>query len=379
MDYYDENGNKLDKEDLVYLQRLTFAVSESESEIIESFLKVEPIYLLLKDKGEKLTPSQLRKVNKEFQEINFEYGDKLSIWSKHNLNPFDRYSFKIEHKGTKYFPHVNILPQSLKQIQQYLDFTSGWIHNVLLEIKDKPFEIYSESNYLSDFDRFTLLTEEVINNEIERVVNHITLLVNELNLNTNLIDYVKYYENLTIDIDFFKIKRIDRIENIWGLTIGMGILLGDYKYLSYLNRKKRDYTQNNRYVLKDNHSYYSEFSDLELEKIYKRLVEEEYIEEMDNPNDFVKIFKEARLTEIKPITWKKVKNRWLSILTLIELLVKPDYSNTNLFRHVFGYCFNFRKNENITDDIGKSIKEPFEKVSEKNKLDDKIKKIVGSH
>lgn len=378
MDYYDENGIKLSPEDLIYFENLTSAVSLSEDEIIEPFIKVESIYILLKDKGKKFTTTKIKSVNKKFAREKFKYEKMLSIWKEHQLNPFDNYTFSIMHLENEIKPQINIFPQNINQIEQYINFTSEWVNETLLTITDKPFKIHSKTHYLSEFDNLSKLTEEVINTEIDRVINHITLLVNELNLNPQLIDYSYCFDNLTIGIDFFKIKRLDRIKNIWSLALGRGILLGDYNYLSYLKRKKRDFTEENKYILKNNYSYSSEFSDLELENIYKKLVDKGYIEQMDSPIDFIKVFRETKISEIKPITWKKVKNRWLSILTLIELTVKPDYSNIEIFKDTFGFCFDFGKTTNMKESINKSITSRIKEISEYANLQDKIVKIVNS-
>jgi|LSQX01.3.fsa_nt_gb hypothetical protein len=375
MEYYDENGDLIDEDYIDYLQRMDSAVFLNDSEVIKSFIKVEPIYLLLKNKGVELTRIEIKKVNKEFQSIKFDYGKMISIWSERKFNPFERYSFNITHQGKKYSPVVDVFPRNLEQIKPYLDFTSGWVNKTLLEIEFKDFEIYSESEYIDNFQKFDSVNFELIEKEIERIRTRISFLVDKLQLNENLLEYSNYFENSTTDISFFGLNRTDRIENIWSLAIGIGILLGEYKYSSFLNNEKRKYV-NIKNVLKNGYSYKSDYSDLKLLGIYKKLVDGGYIEEMDEPNDFIKVFREEKLNKIEPIVWKKVQKRWLSILTLIHLLVNPDYLNETLFRNILGFCFTFKKGKNISEDIGKSMRNPFEKVVLNRKLDERIRKIV---
>lgn len=378
MEYYDENGDLIDEDYIDYLQRMDSAVFLKDSDVIKSFIKVEPIYLLLKDKGVKLTPLEIKKVNKQFQFIKFDYGKMISIWNEQNINPFNRYSFNITHKGKKYSPMVDVFPSNLEQIKPYLSFVSGWVNKTLLEIKSKDFEIYSESEYRDNFQKFDSLNIELIEKEIERIRTRISFLIDELQLNENLLEYSNYFENSTTDISFFGLNRADRIENIWSLAIGIGILLGEYKYLSFLNNEKMKYA-NIKNVLKNGYSYKSDYSDLKLLEIYRKLVEGGYIEEMNEPNDFVKVFREEKLNNIEPIIWKKEQKRWLSILTLIHLLVNPNYLNEAQFRNTLCFCFTFKKGKNISDDIGKSLKNPFEKVVLNGKLEEKIKKIVENN
>lgn len=378
MEYYDENGDLIDEDYIDYLQKMDYAIFLDDSAVIKSFFKVEPIYLLLKNKGVELTRIELKKVIKEFQSIKFDFGKMISIWNEQNINPFKRYSFDITHQGKKYSPVVDVFPRNLEQIKPYLDFTSCWVNKTLLEIESKDFEVYSESEYMYNFQKFDSINFELIEKEIERIRTRISFLIDELQLNENLLEYLNYFENSTRDISFFGLNRIDRIENIWSLAIGIGVLLGEYKYLSFLNNEKRKYV-NIKYVLKNGYSYKSDYSDIKLLGIYKKLVDGGYIEEMNEPNDFIKVFREEKLNKIEPIVWKKEQKRWLSILTLIHLLVNPEYLNETQFRNTLGFCFTFKKGKNISEDIGKSMKNPFEKVVINGNLEEKIRKIVENN
>lgn len=378
MEYYDENGDLIDEDYIDYLQKMDYAIFLDDSAVIKSFFKVEPIYLLLKNKGVELTRIELKKVIKEFQSIKFDFGKMISIWNEQNINPFKRYSFDITHQGKKYSPVVDVFPRNLEQIKLYLDFTSCWVNKTLLEIESKDFEVYSESEYMYNFQKFDSINFELIEKEIERIRTRISFLIDELQLNENLLEYSNYFENSTRDISFFGLNRIDRIENIWSLAIGIGVLLGEYKYLSFLNNEKRKYV-NIKYVLKNGYSYKSDYSDIILLGIYKKLVDGGYIEEMNEPNDFIKVFREEKLNKIEPIVWKKEQKRWLSILTLIHLLVNPEYLNETQFRNTLGFCFTFKKGKNISEDIGKSMKNPFEKVVINGNLEEKIRKIVENN
>lgn len=219
---------------------------------------------------------------------------------------------------------------------------------------------------------------ENINREIERVEENIKSTVENYGLNRKLNDYSNYFGDLTIDVSFFKLNDKNKIENIWAVAIGIGLLYGSYQYLSFLNSKKRDLEELPRYKLKNNLSYWSDYSDTELQKIYNDLVKEEFIDGMDSV-DFINVFREIKFKDVTPILWKKTSNRWLSILSLIELLVKPDYTDEKQFRTTLSNCFYFKKDSNIVKDVEKSLKKRLERIRDEHFLNSNIKKIVESN
>ncbi len=58
---------------------------------------------------------------------------------------------------------------------------------------------------------------ENINKEIERVEENIKSTVGNYGLNRKLNDYSNYFEDLTIDVSFFKLNDKDKIE-MYGLS-----------------------------------------------------------------------------------------------------------------------------------------------------------------
>ncbi len=373
MDYYDEKGNLIDDEDLLFQMLIPSSYDSKEVEdIIIDFHNVKHIYDLLIEDEESLDKDSILKINDELYGVKTTYKKKLEIWEKYKQSPLIEHLISFECRTTK--ARINVFPER-NQIEKYLEYTSKWIYQKLKN-KREDISIYTYEDYKSDYERkFPNL--ENINKEIERVEENIKSTVGNYGLNRKLNDYSNYFGDLTIDVSFFNLKNKDKIENIFATAIGIGLLYGSYKYLSFLNSKKRDLEELPRYKLKSNLSYWSDYSDKELEKIYSDLVKGEFIEKMDS-RDFINIFREIKFKDVTPIIWKKVSSRWLSILTLIELLVKPDYTNEKQFRTTFNNCFCFKKDSNIVKDVEKSLIERLKKVRDENFLNVKIKTIVES-
>jgi len=374
MDYYDETGKLIDDEDLLFQMLIPSSYDSKEVEdIIIDFHNVKHIYdLLIEDEGG-LDKDSILKINDELYGVKTTYKEKLEIWEKYKQSPLVEHLISFEGRNTR--ARINVYPER-NQIEKYLEYTSKWIYQKLKN-KREDISIYTYDDYKSDYDRkFPNL--ENINKEIERVEENIKSTVGNYGLNRKLNDYSNYFGDLTIDVSFFNLKDKDKIENIFATAIGIGLLYGSYKYLSFLNSKKRDLEEVPRYKLKSNQSYWSEYSDKELETIYNDLVNGEFIEEMDSM-DFINIFRETKFKDVIPILWKKTSSRWLSILTLIELLVKPDYTDDKQFRIVLGNCFCFKKDSNIVEDVGKSLKTPLKKIRDEHFLNPDIKGIVESN
>lgn len=371
MDYYDETGKLIDDEDLLFQMLIPSSYdSQGVDDVIIDFHNVKNIYnLLIEDEGS-LDKDSILKINDELYGVKTTYKEKLEIWEKYKQSPFREHLIPVENRTTK--ARVNVFPER-NQIEKYLKYTTKWVYEKLKN-KREEILIYTYEEYKLDYEKkFPNL--ENINREIERVEENIKSTVENYGLNRKLNDYSNYFGDLTIDVSFFKLNDKDKIENIWAIAIGIGLLYGSYQYLSFLNSKKRDLEELPRYKLKNNLSYWSDYSDTELEKIYNDLVKEEFIDGMDSL-DFINVFREAKFKYIKPIVWKKVSSRWLSILSLIELLVKPDYTDEKQFRTTLSNCFCFKKDSNIVKDVGKSLKTPLNKIKNEHFLNSDIKRIV---
>lgn len=374
MDYYDETGKLIDDEDLLFQMLIPSSYdSQGVDDVIIDFHNVKNIYdLLIEDEGN-LDKDSILKINDELYGVKTTYTQKLEVWKKYKQSPLIEHLISFE--GRTIQARVNVFPERT-QIGKYLKDTSKWVYEKLKN-KREEISIYTYEDYKLDYERkFPNL--ENINKEIERVEENIKSTVGNYGLNRKLNDYSNYFEDLTIDVSFFKLNDKDKIESVWAIAIGIGLLYGSYQYLSFLNSKKRDLNEVPRYKLKSNLSYWSDYSDTELEKIYNDLVKGKFIDEMDSM-DFINIFRGIKFKDVKPILWKKTNSRWLSILSLIELLVKPDYTDEKQFRTTLSYCFCFEKNKNIIDDIGKSLKTPLNKIKNENSLNLKIKTIVESN
>ncbi|MFT3919930.1 hypothetical protein [Cloacibacterium sp.] len=371
MDYYDETGKLIDDEDLLFQMLIPSSYdSQRVDDVIVDFDNIKQIYNLLIEDEESLDKDSILKINDELYGVKTTYKEKLEVWEKYKQSPLIEHLISFEGRITK--ARVNVYPER-NQIEKYLKYTSKWVYEKLKNKKDE-ISIYIYDDYKSDYDRkFPNL--ENINKEIERVEENIKSTVGNYGLNRKLNDYSNYFGDLTIDVSFFNLKDKDKIENIFATAIGIGLLYGSYQYLSFLKSKKRDLEELPRYKLKSNQSYYSDFSDTELEKIFNELVKKEFINEMDSI-DFINIFRETKFKDVKPIVWKKVSSRWLSILTLVELLVKPDYADERQFRITLGNCFCFKKDSNIVEDVGKSLKNPLKKIRDGHSLNPNIKNIV---
>ena len=374
MDYYDETGNLIEDEDLLFQILIPSSYdSQGVDDVIIDFHNVKHIYDLLIEDEESLDKDSVLKINDELYRVKTTYKEKLEIWEKYKQSPLIEHLISFEDRTTK--ARINVYPER-NQIEKYLEYTSKWVYQKLKN-KREEISIYTYEDYKSDYERkFPNL--ENINKEIKRVEENIKSTVGNYVLNRKLNDYSNYFGDLTIDVSFFNLKDKDKIENIFATAIGIGLLYGSYQYLSFLNSKKRDLVEVPRYKLKSNQSYWSDYSDKELETIYNDLVNGEFIEKMDSM-DFISIFRETKFKDVTPILWKKTSSRWLSILTLIELLVKPDYTDEKQFRTTLSYCFCFEKDKNIIDDIGKSLKTPLNKIKNENSLNLKIKTIIESN
>ncbi|MBF6643573.1 hypothetical protein [Chryseobacterium indologenes] len=374
MEYYDETGKLIDDEDLLIQMLISSSYDSNDVDnVIIDFHSVKHIYdLLIEDEGS-LDKDSILEINDELYGIKTTYKEKLEIWERYKQSPLIEHLISFKDRTTK--AHINVFPER-NQIEKYLEYTSKWVYNKLKN-KREEISIYTYEDYKSDYDRkFSNL--ENINKEIERVQENIQSTVGKYDLNRKLNDYSNYFGDLTIDVSFFNLKDKDKIENIFAIAIGIGLLYGSYQYLSFLNSKKRNLEELPRYRLKSNQSYWSDYSDKELEIIYNDLINGEFIEKMDSM-DFINIFRETKFKDVRPILWKKMSSRWLSILTLIELLVKPDYSDEKQFRIALGNCFCFKKDSNIVEDVGKSLKTPLEKIRDEHFLNPDIKRIVESN
>lgn len=371
MDYYDETGKLIDDEDLLFQMLIPSSYdSQGVDDVIVDFHSIKHIYnLLIEDEGS-LDKDSILKINDELYGVKTTYKEKLEVWEKYKQSPLVEHLISVEDRTMK--ARVNVYPER-NQIEKYLEYTSKWVYQKLKN-KRNEISIYTYDDYKSDYDRkFPNL--ENINKEIERVEENIKSTVGSYGLNRKLNDYSNYFGDLTIDVSFFNLKDKGKIENIWATAIGIGLLYGSYQYLSFLKSKKRDLEEVPRYKLKNNQSYYSDYSDTELEKIFNELVKKEFIDETDSV-DFINVFRETKFKDVTPIIWKKVSSRWLSILTLIELLVKPDYTDEKQFRITLGNCFCFKKDSNIVEDVGKSLKNPLKKIRDEHSLNPNIKNIV---
>lgn len=374
MEYYDETGKLIDDEDLLIQMLISSSYDSNDVDnVIIDFHSVKHIYdLLIEDEGS-LDKDSILEINDELYGIKTTYKEKLEIWERYKQSPLIEHLISFKDRTTK--AHINVFPER-NQIEKYLEYTSKWVYKKLKN-KREEISIYTYEDYKSDYDRkFSNL--ENINKEIERVQENIQSTVGKYDLNRKLNDYSNYFGDLTIDVSFFNLKDKDKIENIFAIAIGIGLLYGSYQYLSFLNSKKRNLEELPRYRLKSNQSYWSDYSDKELEIIYNDLINGEFIEKMDSM-DFINIFRETKFKDVRPILWKKMSSRWLSILTLIELLVKPDYSDEKQFRIALGNCFCFKKDSNIVEDVGKSLKTPLEKIRDEHFLNPDIKRIVESN
>lgn len=376
MYYYDETGKLIDDEELLFQMLIPSSYDSQDVDVfIIDFNNVKNIYNLLIEDEESLDKDSMLKINDELYGIKTTYTEKLEVWEKYNQSPLIEHLISFEGRTTK--AHINVFPER-DQIEKYLKYTSKWIYEKLKN-KREEISIYTYEDYKSDYERKSPNLEN-FNKEIERVEENIKSTVGKYNLNRKLNDYSNYFEDLTIDVSFFNLKDENKIENLWAVAIGIGLLYGSYKYLSFLNSKKRDLDENQRYKLKNNLSYNSYYSEEELVKIYNNLVKEEFIDENEtNAIDFVSVFKEKRFKDIKPILWKNPNSRWLSILTLIELLVRPDYSDDKQFRTSLINCFSFKKNDTIIKDVEKSLKERLNRIKNDQYLNPNIRKIVDDN
>lgn len=374
MDYYDETGKLIDDEDLLFQMLIPSSYGfQGVDDVIIDFHNLKNIYdLLIKDEGS-LDKDSILKINDELYGLKTTYIQKLEVWKKYKQSPLIGHLISFEGRTTK--AHVNVFPER-DQIEKYLKYTSKWIYEKLKN-KREEISIYTYEDYKSDYER-KFHNLENINKEIDRVGENIKSIVGKYNLNTKLNDYSNFFGDLTIDVSFFNLKDKDKIENVWAIAIGIGLLYGSYQYLSFLNSKKMDLDQVPRYKLKSNLSYWSDYSDTELERIYNDLVKEKFIDEMDSV-DFINVFRETKFKDVTPILWKKTSSRWLSILSLIELLIKPDYTNEKQFRTTLSNCFCFKRDSNIVKDVEKSLKERLERIRDEHFLNSEIKKIVESN
>ena len=246
MDYYDETGNLIEDEDLLFQMLIPSSYDSNEvDDIIIDFHNVKHIYDFLIEDEESLDNDTILKINDELYRVKTTYKEKLEVWEKYKQSPLVEHLISFEGKTTKV--RVNVYPERNK-IEKYLKYTSKWVYEKLKNKKEE-ISIYTYDDYKSDYERkFPNL--ENINKEIERVEENIKSTVDKYDLNRKLNDYSNYFGDLTIDVSFFNLKDKDKIENIFATAIGIGLLYGSYQYLSFLNSKKRDLVELPRCKLK---------------------------------------------------------------------------------------------------------------------------------
>lgn len=314
MEYYDENGNLLNKEDLHYQNSMQWSQSESEGETLIDFHNIEHIYEYLIEDEPKLSDEVVKQINDVFYGSKAPYEQRLKLWNDHKQNPFFSYKFLVTHNERSYNARVDIFPDSNYTLQ-YIRYTALWVYKKL-KFKRNKFQTYNLEQYRADYE-LLFGNLEKIESEIKRVENNIDSVISNYSLNKRLKDYSLFFESRTIDINYFNLKNSSRIENVWSIAIGIGLLYGSYSYLKFLYSKKREFTVVSRYRLKESNSYLSGYSDIDLEKIYHALVKEEFIEAM-NVTDFINIFRETKFKNVKSIVWKKVNKRWFGYANKIS-------------------------------------------------------------
>ena len=361
------------EEDTEYKFNLLNSTYENE---IEDFLKFSKVLKALDNQIYKLSEEEVIIVISEFQSNNYNYSECVKIWEKHKLSPFDKgYVHKLNVNNESFNVILSIIPQSSEERNIYLKYASEWVRKKLINEGGVNIKSYDEYKYFynNKIDKDLIF----IKNEIDRTQKHLNTIINENQLNEKIIEYSEHYNNNTIDISFFELQNLHCIESIYGLVIGIGMVLSDFEYLSFLKNEIPKYKLFDKYVLKNDCTYLTHFSDVKLDEIRQKLIDNKFIEFIET-DDFIKIFREKKLTpKIKSIVWIKKHKRWHSIFTLIHQLVNPNYSDVEQYKKTLNFCFNFNDKINIKEDIEKSFKKSFEEFNKGQKNVKEICDIVN--
>lgn len=352
--------------------------------IRQDFIKIKKVYDLVENKGVGiLEKKEFDKINDECNKVVL-YSDKVEIWKKYELNPFKKYEIELVFEGRKVKPFLTIYPNNIKEIELYLDYVSEWVYEKLLDIEDKDFEVYTKEQcdeiYNKKYDDV-----ETIEEDIDSIFGDAKYIIENGNWNPNfkMIDYIekRYINGDCVRLSHFYTKRII-IEEIWSIAIWRGILYGHCKCLKYLRILKSKLKKSNSIKqLKSGYSFNSVYDEKELEVFYDELVKKEYIDDKKTKSkDFVKVFTNVELKNVKPIIWKEGNSIWIKVFSLISLLTEVDVElQESEFKDIFIRCFCFEGKEEGDDmkkHYEKSRKKPFDKVFTDKKINKDIQNLL---
>lgn len=354
MDYYDVNGNKIDERDIAIDEEIFCSQKFSDADTISEFYKVKDFFDILVKKEVKLSTKEKSDLNEKIMSFD-SYEEQIRYWLSSGYSPFTTYLLPVlESTNNKWLnAHINIFPRSTKELNYYVRKSAEWINKQLAD-NCSIHKVYTFENYQNNYFRI-YRESSYTQQEIDRVQLYINETVTNFGLNSKLKEFPIYFSDSTLDISFFKIDHASRIENIWSLMIGMGLIYGSAQYLDFLEKKLDENKGIIRYELKENTSFHSRFTDDQLLEIYKNLSDEQYIINTTE-QDFLNIFREKKLLGIKPIVWKRRNGHWLQMLYLLEIVVCPNYNNIELYKYIFKHCFDLEGSKSFSEDVRRSSK-----------------------
>jgi len=362
---------------------------KKERETIQYFSKNKHRYDKLQKGFPALTLSTLKIMAwKSYSNIHYE--EKLALWKESTASPFEveyRFKLKVKSKEKPLTIIASIFPGNELQKNLYLQFLVEYISEEY--IKNNGLfgaEIFPYSDLKEHFLRST---EKDTKEEKKSIAEKCTQIAKDCSLSVDFMDYLYYLNSYHNNLSSLKIENLERIENLWALAIELAFYHHYAKYYLFLESLNgSNIKAKKRYIFESESKTFKTaeyFDDLKLFKLHKFLLAENYISEIEY-NDFKKIFTE---TEIRygiyhhpKIDWK-LENRGgmdkQALLTLIDYVVNPDYSEENKIKisKIIGTCFNF-ENKDISEKFEKSFNEVFKAFEKKKyKNSEKIETLMN--
>jgi hypothetical protein len=377
-DHLEFEADYFDPESFFTLEYYREHYKKKEEEAIRYFIQNEHRYNELQKGFPKLSVSTLKIMAWKSYSPDIHYEEKLAVWKENNASPFDveyHFKFKIKSKEKPLTIIASVNPKNELQRNLYLQFLIEFIsieyiqNNELFGAEIFPYADLKNNFLKNKPDTITVKKEKI------SIVEKCNQIKKDQSLTVHFTNYIHYQKSHYNNLSSLKIERLDRIENLWALAIELAFYYHYAKYYLFLesyensdNKEKKRYTSEEYKTFKKA----DYFDDVKLLKLYKLLIEKNYISEISYDN-FKKVFTE---TDIKhglyhhpKINWKLI-NRGMdkqSLLTLIEYVVNPEYTDENvtIISRIIGACFTF-ENGDISEKIEKSFGDAFESFKKKN-------------
>ncbi|PRA97800.1 hypothetical protein CQ046_20200 [Chryseobacterium sp. MYb7] len=386
-DHPEFEADYFDPESFFSLEYYREYYEKTEKEAILYFTQNEHRYKELQKGFPKLSVATLKTMAWKSYSPDIHYEEKLAIWNESGASPFDaeyRFKFKIKSKEKPLTIVASILPKNELQKNLYLQFLIEYISGEYI----KNNELYG-AKILSYYDlkEQFLKDKKDVKIEKESITQKCNQIAKDCSLTVNFSDYLhylKYHNNLSS----LNIEQLERIENLWALAIELAFYQHYAKYYLFLENYDNSSTKDKKlYKSEENKTFKTAeyFDDLKLLKLHKLLVDENCISEI-NYNDFKKVFTQTEIRygiyRHQKINWKLERNHGMNkqaLLTLIEYVVSPDYTDENkaIISKIIGTCFTF-ENKDISENISKSFNEAFNSFKNKKyKNSKKIEEIMN--